>query len=392
VTNKTLTMLAVGDLMLGEKLPESFFSLVEPVLKTADVLVGQGEMPFTTRSVDKYYVEVPTEIFAWPACDPAKIGSLADAGFDVITLAGNHMWDAGVPGIEDTIAGLQKYGIAYTGAGMNIYEATRPAIIERDGTRFGFLDYNCVGPKLGWATPDKPGCAYVHIVVAYELETPCPGCTPTIYTFAEPRSLGAMVDDIQKLRPLCDVLVVCFHKGIGFVAAKVAMYEQQVSYAAIDAGADLILADHAHMLRGVEFYKGRPIFHGISNFVLGMPAPTEVKVPTRTGEQAWAVTNFLSKQKDIMGPYVWGEPSSDEGSLFHPETMLTIIAKCTIDGGKISRVGYIPCFTHEQGHPEVFKNDERGQQVFDYMDKITKAAGLNARYEWEGDEVVIHAE
>ena len=43
------------------------------------------------------------------------------------------------------------------------------------------------------------------------------------------------------------------------------------------------------------------------------------------------------------------------------------------------------------GQPEILDNDEMGQQVFDYMDKITRAAGLNARYEWEGDEVVVHA-
>jgi len=52
-------------------------------------------------------------------------------------------------------------------------------------------------------------------------------------------------------------------------------------------------------------------------------------------------------------------------------------------------VSYIPCFVNEQRQTEVLKNDERGKQMFDFMDKITKGAGLNARFEWKIDEVVI---
>ena len=383
--DNNLTMLAVGDLILRGPKPDSLFALAAPVLRMADVLVGQGEIPFTARSVDKYYLEVPTEIYASPACDPVNMSALASAGFNVITLASNHTWDSGVPGIEDTINGLQNYGIAVVGAGMNINEASRPAVIERNGTHFGFLNYNCTGPKLTWATPEKPGCAYVHIVVAYELEHPTPGGTPTIYTFAEPRSLGAMVDDIHKLRPLCDVLVVCFHKGLGFERAKLAMYEQQVSYAAIDAGADLILGHHAHILRGVEYYKEKAIFHGLGNFVIGREAPTPQRPPS------WAFQQFERKKKELLGPY--SEPDTEyQPYPFHPETMQTIIAKCTIKERRIFQTSYIPCMVNKQGQPEILKKDERGQHLFDYMDKITQEAGLNARYEWKGDEVLVHAD
>jgi poly-gamma-glutamate synthesis protein (capsule biosynthesis protein) len=76
----------------------------------------------------------------------------------------------------------------------------------------------------------------------------------------------------------------------------------------------------------------------------------------------------------------------------HPDAKYTIIAKCTIKDGRISQVGYIPCLFNKQLQPEILKRDERGQEVFDYMDKITKGANLNARYEWEGDEVVIHTD
>jgi len=385
VNNRTLTMLAVGDLILGKPEAESYFALAAPVLRAADVVVGQLEVLFTKRVVNAYYVEIPTEIPALPGFDPSNMSALPFAGFNVLTLAGNHVWDAGVPGIEDSIAGLRNYGIAVVGAGMNIDEARSPVVIERNGTRFGFLDYNCVGPKVSWATPDKPGCAYVNVITHYELDHPTPGGDyPLIYTFAEPRSLGAMVHDIHKLRPLCDVLVVAFHKGIGFTPIKIGMYEQQVSYAAIDAGADLILAHHAHILKGIEQYKGKTIFHGLGNFVVAMP-------PAVLAEYTWAFQQWGKRMEEIFGGYNKPDPEYP-GYPWHPETAQTIISKCTVDRGKISGVSYLPCLINKQGQPEILKNDKRGRQVFNYMDKITKAAGLNARYEWEGDEIVIHSE
>jgi poly-gamma-glutamate capsule biosynthesis protein CapA/YwtB (metallophosphatase superfamily) len=376
MNNRTLTMLSVGDLILFHPDSKSLFALVAPVLRSADVVVGQGEVPFTSRGITTFaksaFTHAPN-----PVCDPSNISSLSFAGFNVITIATNHIWDGGVPGIEDTIDGLQNAGIVSVGAGMNIDEARRPAIIERDGTRIGFLDYNCVGPEESWATPVKPGCAYVHIVTAYELDEPCPGAPPTVYSFAEPRSLQAMIEDIYKLRPLCDVLVVKFHKGLGFVPIKLAMYEQQVSYAAIDAGADLIMAEHAHILKGIEVYKGKAIFHGLGNFVCTLRA-----FPKETAQE---IRSWVKKL------YQFEPDSENPMNVFHPEASQTIVAKCTIDDGRIYRLSYLPCLINEQDQPEILKNDERGQQVFDYVDKITREAGLNALYEWEGDEVVIHS-
>ncbi|MBN1256049.1 MAG: CapA family protein [Deltaproteobacteria bacterium] len=377
MAERSLTMLATGDLVLDMPDAESFFTHVTPVLKAADVVVGQGEVVFTARG-NPSFADHPA-----PPCDPKNMGALHTAGFHVITLAGNHVFDSGAPGIEDTVEGLKNYGIATVGAGMNIDEARRPVIIEREGTRFGFLSYNCVGPMESWASPDKAGCAYVHIVTHYELDHANPGGPPTIYSFAEPRSLGAMVDDIQRLRAQCDVLVVALHKGLVHTPIKLAMYEQPLCYAALDAGADIILGHHSHILHGIEMYKGKPIFHGLCNLV------TVTKVLTMEGADTAARKEWAKRRKELFG----FEPDPEYPKYpFHPEAKHTIIATCTIDKGKISRVGYLPCLINKQAQPEVCKRDKKGQQVFDYVDKITKAAGLNARYEWEGDEVTISAE
>ena len=374
---KALTMLATGDLVLDMVDAESYFAFVAPTLSSADVTIGQGEVVFTD------VVGTSFSDHSAPPCDPKNIGALHSSGFDVITLAGNHVYDSGVPGIEDTIAGLQAFGISSAGAGMNIDEARKPAIIARDGTRFGVLSYNCVGPKESWASEDKAGCAYVHVVTHYELDHANPGGPPTIYSFAEPCSLGAMKEDIQELRPFCDVLVVAMHKGLVHTPITLAMYEQPVSYAAIDAGADVILAHHAHILRGVELYKGKPIFHGLCNLV------TVTKVLTVEGADTAARKQWAKRRKELFG----FEPDPEYPKYpFHPEAKNTIIAKCTVKGNKVSRIAYLPCLVNKQAQPEILKNDDRGRQVFEYMDKITRAAGLNARYEWDGDEVAITAE
>ena len=366
MTGKSLTMLAVGDIILERPNGEFYLAPAVPILRTGDVVVGMGEVVFTSRGINTFI-----EMFPSPGCPPENIGALASAGFNVITLAGNHVWDRGAPGIEDTINGLRDHGIAAVGAGMNIDEARKPAIIERDGTRFGFLSYNCVGVMGQWATMAKPGCAYVRIITHYEINGANPGGAPGVYTFAEPTSLKGMVEHIQKLRPLCDVLVVSLHKGI-LHSTDLAMYEQQVSYAAVDAGADLVLSHHAHYLKGIEFYKGKGIFHGLGHFVAALAGLTEQQIIEKRALDVPELSGIINHRNDPLGS-------------------MTMIAKCTIENKKISQLSYYPCLINKQHQPEVLQNDERGWQVFDFMGKATRGAGLNARYEWKGDEIVIHA-
>ena len=377
MSKKSVTMLGVGDLMLCMPDAKSYFTMVAPILKAADVVVGQGEILFTSRGV-KSYSEAE-----FPPCDPDNMDAFTYAGFNVITLATNHMWDSGVPGIEDTLTGLKKRGIAVTGGGMTLDEARTPAIIERGGARFGFLSYNCIGPKESWATPEKPGCSYVRILTHYEQQTVQPGIRPAVYTFAEPSSLKAMRDDIRKLRPQVDVLVVCLHKGLVHTPVTLMDYDQQVPYAAIDAGADMIMGTHPHILKGIEIYKGKVIFHSLCNFV------TPNKILTPAGAPSLVAQEWAKKRKELFGFELDPEYPTYP---FHRDAKYSIVAKCTVDDRKISRVSYLPLLVNKKAQPEIIKNDKRGQEIFDYMDKITKAADLNAQFKWDGDEVVIHGD
>lgn len=368
------SLMMVGDLVLDEPDPDFFFEAAREVLHTADLLVGHVETPYTLRG-QELQSDIPAE-----AADPAKLAALKRAGFHGASLAGNHVYDRGAEGIEDTVGGLRENGIAAFGAGPDLAAARAPAILEKGGKRFGFLSYNCVGPKDSWASPSKAGCAYVHVLSHYEQEGANPGGPPLIYTFATPASLEAMQFDIEALRAQVDVVVVALHKGLVHTPAQLAMYERPVARAAIEAGADIVVGHHPHISRGIEFYKGKPIFHGLGNFVTVTRA-LNVEKNAHPARLAWA-----ERRRKLFG---FTPDPECECYPFHPESRNTMIADIRIgeDGG-IS-AGFRPVWIRASGQPEVLADCERGRAVAGYIEKITRDAGMQASFAWDGERVVV---
>ncbi len=373
--SEILTLQMVGDLILDEPNPDFLFDLARKQLRSSDLLLGHVEVPHTARGIETRF-DVPA-----PPSDPANLAALHRAGFHIATLAGNHIADAGPNGVEDTVAELRRLGLATAGAGINLIEARQPAIVARHGLRLGCLSYNCVGPRESWAGPDKAGCAYVHVLTHYELDHASPGGPPTVYTFAQPNTLEAMSADIEVLRKQVQVLVVALHKGLGHTPATVAMYERQIARAAIDAGADIVVGHHAHILQGMEIYKDRPIFHGLGNFAISTTA-LNVDGNASPERRAWA-----ERRKNLFG----FEPDPDYATYpFHPEAKNAIIAHCEVDRNGVRTAGFRPCFVNRYSQPEVLGNDERGQGVACYVEQITSRAGLNAAFEWTGDLIQFY--
>jgi poly-gamma-glutamate synthesis protein (capsule biosynthesis protein) len=313
--------------------------------------------------------------------DPVNLKALGYAGFNVMNFAHNHTFDWGVTGMEDTMAGLKEQGIAVFGAGKNIDEARKPVVLERKGTRVGFLGYWCGDPPEARAAKGKPGAAFIKIHTHYEPVVGLTGVPAEVFTFANPTNLEEMVRDIRKLRSQCDVLVVSLHMGLLHVPMELAMYDKQVARAAVDAGADLILGHHAHILKGIEFYRGKPIFYGLCNLVFDQRSLVNLKTES-VAAQTWG-----SKRMQV---FKFQDDPDYPTYRMHPEAKQTMIAKLQIENGKISRVSYLPCYiTKNAATPEILKHDERGQENFDYMVTITKGAGLNAEFAWDGDEIVV---
>lgn len=372
--NRAATLLLVGDLILDEPDPHFFFAPSRALLRSADLAIGHVEVPHTTRAIEQ-----STDIPA-PPSNPEHLAALADAGFGAVTLAGNHIADCGPPGIADTVATLRALGIPSTGAGMNLTEAKAPVVVERQGVRIGLLSFNCVGPRESWATSKKAGCAYVKVLTHYELDYAQPGGPPNVYTFCAPDSLAAMAAEIEALAARVDVVVVGLHKGSGHVHARVEHYEREVARAAIDAGAHVVVGHHAHILRGIEFHQGRPIFHGLGNFVcvtraLSGPAGDS---PER---QAW-----MQRRQKLFG--FTPDPAMPTYP-FNPASRHAMVARCEVDRNGAVQAGFVPCWIDGEARPVPLGRDPDGERVLAYVKDINEGAGLKARFHWEDGFVAV---
>lgn len=371
----SITIMAVGDVILDEPDPASFFEPSASLLRSGDVTVVHIEVPHTTRG-NGYSTDVPA-----PPADPTHLGALVEAGVDVATLAGNHMFDQGPHGVLDTVGTLAGLGIATAGAGVDLAAARAPAIVERRGVTVATLSYNCVGPKDSWASAAKPGCAYLEVLTHYELDHASPGGPPTIYTFATPKTLDAMADDIASARNQADIVVVAFHKGIGHTPAALAMYETAISRAAIDAGAHAVVGHHAHIMRGIEVYKGAPIFHGLGNFVTVTRALSVEDNPSPE-RLAWA-----QRREELFG---FAPDPTMPGYPFHPESRNTVVATIEADRSGVVGAGFVLCFIDQAARPVPVAWDEGGRGVAAYVEDITARAGFDTTFERQGDRVRIN--
>ena len=372
-TTAPLRMLLVGDLILELPEPDRLFDRARPLLRSAGLVVGHVEVPHTRRGQELTF-DVPA-----PAADPDHLAALARAGFHVATLAGNHIFDRGPEGVLDTAAALAAHGIASCGAGADLAAARQPVVLQRDGLRIGVLSYNCVGPRQSWAGEDKAGCAYVRVVDRAGNDCHGPSAAALQDSHVDPSSLAALQADIAALRARCDVLIVGLHKGIVHTPAVLASYERPLAHAAVDAGASIVVGHHAHILRGIELYRGRPIFHGLGNFVTVTRAlDPDSEHPAR---RAWA-----RKRRELFG----FTPDPDYPTYpFHPEAKHALIADCRVDAAGEVSAGFVPCWIHPSGEPEPLARGPLAQQVLDYVAAISRAAGLAPELAWDGDRVVV---
>lgn len=377
VATGSLRIAAVGDLIVDRPDPDEFFTASAPVLRAADLTIGQLEVPHATTTAVAT-VDVPA-----PPADPAHLAAVARAGFDVLTLAGNHIADAGGEGIVETIAAARAAGMATTGAGADLASATKPVILSRGGRTIGVLSFNCVGPTDSWATSRRPGGAYVRVYSHYEAIGANPGGPPSVHTFADPASLATMRETISEVAARVDVLVVALHKGLVHIPAELAAYETEIARAAVDAGATMVVGHHAHILRGIEFYRSRAIFHGLGNFVTVTDALTPAAASVDE-QREWA-----ERRRRLFG--FEPDPRLPSWYPFHPESRNTAIAVLDVSPTGRLAWGVIPCWIGKGAQPVPHGDDQRGRDVIDYIRRITAEEGFDTEFAWEGDEVRVRA-
>jgi len=362
---------AVGDIGPSRPDPDSLFNRVSMELQRGDIAFCQLEMNLTARGA-----RLPQARHT-DRTSPDVAHAIRRAGFKVVSFAGNHCMDWGADGFYDTIAALKDAGLHVIGVGSNIEEARQPVVMEVKGCRIGFLAYNSILPMGYWAESNRPGCVPLRAWTHYEqVEHDQPGTPCRIHTWANQDDLHALVEDIEQLKSKSDVVIVSMHWGIHFVPAVIADYQRQLARAAIDAGADLILGHHAHILKGVEVYKGVPVLYSLCNFAMDLPM---------TREHA-ARKSFREIQ--LLNPN-W-EPDFESTYNFPVDPRKSVIVKCVIADKRIRRTSLLPVYIDRQSVPEILKeNDSRFTEVQEYLDRITREAGLNGDFNHENGELLI---
>lgn len=353
----SVALLCTGDIILDVPEPAFWLEGIAPALREADLVVGHLEVPHT-----RHQVEDTTDVPA-PGADPDHLAALVDAGFDLMTLAGNHVADCGPEGIHDTVAGLEALGIVACGAGADLRRARQPGILAAKGRRIAVLSYNCVGPESAWASETRAGCAYLPMVTA----SGAPVSPPEELSGPGPGTAAILAEDIDRAREQADLVLVALHKGIVHTPAKIADYEVAIARCAIDAGADAVISHHAHIVRGIEFYKGKVIFHGLGNGCV----VTKALDPGQDHPQraAWA-----RRRKELFG----FEPDPAYTlAPFHPQAVNAFIARLDWKADGSLEAGIVPVHIDPPGRPRLATGEER-ERILRYVADITRAAGLPA--------------
>jgi poly-gamma-glutamate capsule biosynthesis protein CapA/YwtB (metallophosphatase superfamily) len=352
----SLEILLTGDIVLDVPDAAHYLSGIAPALRAADVAIGHLEVPHTVRG-QELKGDVPA-----PGAPPENLAALKHAGIDLLSLAGNHISDCGPEGIADTIATLDELGIGYCGAGMTLAEARKPAFITQKGRTIGLLSYNAVGPENGWASETQAGCAWLRI----ETEDGGP-INPNAKLARLAPSVAVMLrEDMALARQHADLVIVALHKGIVHTPALLAPYERPLAQAAIDAGADLVIGHHAHIVRGVEFYRGKPILHGLGNgCVVTKALSPDQDHPAR---REWA-----ERRKQLFG----FEPDPAYSlAPFHPEAVNAFLGRLIWHGDGRVEASIVPVHVEAPGRP-VLAEGQRVRDIANYVEAVTVKAGLS---------------
>lgn len=240
---KDLTMIFGGDIMLSRTVNAKMSDyndyawparLIASSTNLADITIFNLESPFLKGS----NYSVPTGSFSFKA-NPLSVETLTLLGADVVSLANNHMLNAGRQGLVDTIDILKENDMDSVGAGLSEKDARKGAVLEANGWKIGFLSY-AYPQDSSVATDTRAGIASMN--------------------------LENLKIDIEKLKNESDLVIVLMHAGIEYVSQA---NKEQINFAhsAIDYGADAVIGHHPHWPQNWEIYKDKPIFYSLGNFI-----------------------------------------------------------------------------------------------------------------------------
>ncbi len=264
-----IVMLFAGDVYLSDHVLNAYDRAggihgvldegIRAEIEKADVFMVNQEFPFTQRgtaAADKQFT------FRLPE---SRMHILQEMGVDIVTLANNHILDFGPEGLLDSCKALDEAGILYVGGGEDFERASALETVTVGQKIIGFLGTSRVYMDAGWAAgKDHPG-----VFSTYDTTLP--------------------LKAIEEARQQCDFLVVYVHWGVER-ETEPKEYQRAMGKAYIDAGADLVVGSHPHVLQETEEYKGKTIVYSLGNFVFGSSIPSTALLKVEWGQDGTQVS------------------------------------------------------------------------------------------------------
>lgn len=234
-------------------------------LKNADICMLNNEFPYSDRGAP-----TANKKYTFRA-DPSSVNYLHELGVDIVSLANNHAYDYGPDALMDTFTTLENAGIPYVGAGRNLADAEKPVYFIAGGMKIAYVSATQIErttpPDTKEATDTEPGV----------LRTLDP---------------SKFVSVIENAKANADFVIVYVHWG----TENKNQYEasqKELAQAYVQAGADLIMGDHPHVLQGFEYIDNVPVLYSLGNFWFNSKALDNCAVKVTLKDKAISSEQFI---------------------------------------------------------------------------------------------------
>jgi hypothetical protein len=360
-----IVITCVGDMIFNEqisRLREPDHRQLMRIMQEADIAYGNLEFSINGHPELQrpfYNFRAPLE-FAW---------EVAAIGINLVSMANNHALDFGPEGLADCLRALDHASITHAGAGLTLAEAHAPATmkVQSQKTSFALLNYmRYWTAKYRSRNADSPSLATIDPAVILAA-----GADGKVEALEGPleSDIKTMEDDIVLAKRHNDFVIVALHnhdlshhRAYG-IQDQTPANDQIMYRRAIDAGADMVIGSGPHVLRGIEIYKGKPIFFSLSDFIYQYRTPDRIPIDLihqRDGE--------IERPANMS---VWDRRDA-------PQTFEGVMLRLTVNGGMLKRIELIPVSIDDEGPlygvPRL-AGEKRGGEIISTLRRLSLPAG-----------------
>ncbi|MBZ5660369.1 MAG: CapA family protein [Acidobacteriia bacterium] len=270
---------------------------------------------------------------------PEAMDALKDMGFNMFSLANNHVWDLRIPGVQNAILEANKRNFTHAGTGNTLEEAAGPGMLRTPKGTVALIAMASGGVRAGApATMNRPGVNELRV------ET---GNVPS------KEDTQRILQSIRDASKHADLVIVYQHnhiydKDFGMIFSEELPdrlappdWIKKWTHAEVDAGADIIVMHGAPLVQGVEIYKGRPIFYDLGNFIFNLP---------------------LMEATQLLEPIVWE----------------SVIASVEFQGKNLKSITFRPIALNQMGHGQPDSEEDRPFSLPEFPRPFIATRGLPA--------------